>query len=261
MNIKQVSVLLAAAAIAATAPAIAAKKAERSFVTVNESVGVPVFPNDITDRPYDVVGEVKAGVRKATIFSSEASQDKIYKELWERADKLGADAVINAKYGESHVSAMSWGKTNATGTAIKFKASAAIAAPVAETVAKEQSGGAACDPIDHRAATALGFLQIIAVLQPQKKTFGHTEITAQSQVQLGIDRTLVCDQAVEKRRRNFECFGERCVGQSKRLHELTCQYVSCAWVMQQFTILSDNHRFRHRLRLRRTSRSKSATAC
>lgn len=101
-------------------PALA-KKPEPTYVVNNEEVGVPVFPHDITDRPYDVIGEVKAGVRKATIFSKEASQAKIYRELWERAKKLGADAVINATYGDSHVSAMSWGKTNATGTAIRFR--------------------------------------------------------------------------------------------------------------------------------------------
>ncbi len=98
-----------------------AKKTARTFIVVNEEVGVPVFAYDITDRPYTVVGEVKAGVRKGSVFSKEASQAKIYRELWERADKLGADAVINAKYGDSHISAFSWGKTNATGTAIKFK--------------------------------------------------------------------------------------------------------------------------------------------
>lgn len=112
--------LLAVAALAAAQPAIAKDKPKKEFVVVNEAVGVPVFPYDITDRPYEVVGEVKAGVRKATIFSKEASQGKIYKELWERAEKLGADAVIKAQYGESHISAMSWGKTNATGTAIRF---------------------------------------------------------------------------------------------------------------------------------------------
>jgi uncharacterized protein YbjQ (UPF0145 family) len=117
------SLLLALPVLIAAMPALA-KDPPKTFVVVNESVGVPVFPGDITDRPYDVVGEVKAGVRKATIFSKEASQEKIYKELWERAEKLGADAVINAKYGESHVTAMSWGKTNATGTAIKFKPAA-----------------------------------------------------------------------------------------------------------------------------------------
>jgi uncharacterized protein YbjQ (UPF0145 family) len=120
--------VLAVAALAVAQPAIAKDKPKKEFVVVNDAVGVPVFPHDITDRPYEVVGEVKAGVRKATIFSKEASQGKIYKELWERAEKLGADAVIKAQYGESHISAMSWGKTNATGTAIRFTGPAQPAA-------------------------------------------------------------------------------------------------------------------------------------
>ena len=120
MKISKLTPLLAIAALAAAQPALAKGKPKKEFVVVNEAVGVPVFPHDITDRAYEVVGEVKAGVRKATIFSKEASQSKIYKELWERAEKLGADAVIKAQYGESHISAMSWGKTNATGTAIRF---------------------------------------------------------------------------------------------------------------------------------------------
>lgn len=87
---------------------------------VNPEAGVPVFAGDITDRPYRVIGVVKAGVRKATVFSKSSSEGKIYRELWERAKKMGADAVINAKYGAAHVTAISWGKTNATGTAVKF---------------------------------------------------------------------------------------------------------------------------------------------
>ncbi len=113
--------ILPIVALIAVSPAqFAVAKEKKNYVMVNEAVGVPVFPYDITDRPYTVLGEVKAGVRKATIFSKEASQTKIYRNLWERGEKLGADAVINAKYGDSHVSAFSWGKTNATGTAIKF---------------------------------------------------------------------------------------------------------------------------------------------
>jgi uncharacterized protein YbjQ (UPF0145 family) len=108
------------AAVGIAAGAAAKDKPARPVVVVNEAVGVPVFAGDITDRPYTVVGEVKAGVRKATIFSKKASEAKIYRELWERARKLGADAVINAGYGNAHVTAVSWGKTNATGTAIKF---------------------------------------------------------------------------------------------------------------------------------------------
>ena len=114
--------IVAALACIAMCPAVAQEKpaaAPTSTVT-NEDVGVPVFPYDITDRPYKVLGEVKAGVRKATVFSKSPSQKKIYGELWERAKKLGADAVIKATYGDAHVTAFSWGKASASGVAIKF---------------------------------------------------------------------------------------------------------------------------------------------
>lgn len=119
----------------AIAPAYAGEKVKKGFVVVNEEVGVPVFPYDIKDRPYQVIGEVKAGVRKATVFSKSPSQEKIYRELWERAEKLGADAVIKANYGDAHVTAFSWGKANATGTAIKFTGPATTAQPGAEPAA------------------------------------------------------------------------------------------------------------------------------
>ncbi len=121
---------IAAAAVAAlvvSTPAVAKKK-EATYVMVNEEMGVPVFPHDITDKPYKIVGVVTAGVRKATIFSKEPSQKKIYAEIWERGEKLGADAVIGAKYGDSHITALSWGNTKVGGVAIKFLTEAEIAA-------------------------------------------------------------------------------------------------------------------------------------
>lgn len=96
-------------------------------VAVDPEIGVPVFPYDLPDRPYRVLGEVKAGIGNATLFSREVSQARLYRGLWKRAQALGADAVINARYGDSHVSAFSWGKTNATGTAIRFLARDAAA--------------------------------------------------------------------------------------------------------------------------------------
>lgn len=116
----RIALILAISLVIAN-PALAqsASKAEAAPAPTSE-FGVPVFPYDITDRPYQVIGEVEAGVRKATVFSKSPSQEKIYRELWERAQKLGADAVIKAQYGEAHITAMSWGKTNATGIAIKF---------------------------------------------------------------------------------------------------------------------------------------------
>lgn len=89
---------------------------------------VPVVAGDITDRPYRIIGHINAGVRKATMFSGSPSQEKVYRELWERGRKLGADAVINAQYGEAHITAMSWGAREARGDAIKFLTDAEIAA-------------------------------------------------------------------------------------------------------------------------------------
>jgi hypothetical protein len=138
---KLVLVASAFAISLAVQPAVAGEK--KAFVMVNQDVGVPVFPYDIKDRPYEVLGEVKAGVRKATIFSKSPDQKKIYGELWERAEKLGADAVINANYGDAHVTAFSWGKANATGTAIRFKEGAAPvpAEAPAETPAAAPAAG------------------------------------------------------------------------------------------------------------------------
>lgn len=126
---KRIKILVAigVAAMAVSTPALAKKK-DVAHVMVNEEMGVPVFPHDITDKPYKIVGVVTAGVRKATIFSKEPSQKKIYDEIWERGEKLGADAVIGAKYGDSHVTAFSWGNTKAGGVAVKFLTAEEIAA-------------------------------------------------------------------------------------------------------------------------------------
>lgn len=111
---------LAVAMAASFHAAAGARDEDRAFVVVNEDVGLPVFPYDITDRPYEVLGEIETNVRKATIFSKSPSQQKIYEELWERAEKMGADAVVNASYGDARVTAMSWGASKATGTAVRF---------------------------------------------------------------------------------------------------------------------------------------------
>jgi uncharacterized protein YbjQ (UPF0145 family) len=131
--------------LSAASAAYAGEKKE--FVIVNEEIGVPVFPYDIKDRPYEVVGEVKAGVRKATVFSKSPSQEKIYRELWERAEKLGADAVINAKYGDAHMTAFSWGKSNAVGTAIRFVAAPPAPAEVAPAPVAAAEPAPASEPV------------------------------------------------------------------------------------------------------------------
>jgi len=121
-------VILASVLLAIAGPALAQEAADSTTaVKAADLPNPPVVAGDVSDRPYTVVGQITAGVRKATLFSKAVSKEKIYRELWERGKKLGADAVIHASFGESHISAMSWGQTNATGVAIKFSDSAVSA--------------------------------------------------------------------------------------------------------------------------------------
>lgn len=87
---------------------------------------VPVVAGDITDRPYRVVAQIETNVRKWTIFEKDPSEAKVYRELWERARKLGADAVVNVRYGETLYGGLTWGRRHATGQAIKFLSDAEV---------------------------------------------------------------------------------------------------------------------------------------
>jgi uncharacterized protein YbjQ (UPF0145 family) len=104
----------------AAEPLFASDPPAPASLTASEDSTVPVYPYDITDRPYEVIGEVHAGVRKATIFSQAPDQAKIYRVLWKDAQKLHADAVVKAQYGDPHITAFSWGSVSVSGTAIRF---------------------------------------------------------------------------------------------------------------------------------------------
>ncbi len=80
----------------------------------------PVTAGDIVDRPYRVIGPVRATVRKLFIFSSAPTEDRIHRELWERAERMGADAVIFAEYGSAETELGKVGAREASGRAIKF---------------------------------------------------------------------------------------------------------------------------------------------
>ena len=112
--------VVALAALAMVMTPTASAKDKVTYRITNEDVGVPVFATDLPNNPYTVLGDVTAKVRKATVFSKPASQEKIYREMWERGVKMGADAVIKVDYGNSHVTALSWGSTTAHGVAVKF---------------------------------------------------------------------------------------------------------------------------------------------
>jgi hypothetical protein len=110
------------AALIAAIPAAAQDMTPRT----NEPAAVilarpqPVTAGDIVDRPYRVLGPVRATVRKTTIFDKRVSEAKIFKELWERAQRMGADAVIFADYAEPETELGKVGAREASGRAIKF---------------------------------------------------------------------------------------------------------------------------------------------
>jgi len=82
---------------------------------------LPVTDADITDRRYRVIATIQTDVRKRSMFSKPPTREKIYRELWERARKLNADAVILATTGRNRVTATNmWGGTDATGKAIRW---------------------------------------------------------------------------------------------------------------------------------------------
>jgi len=123
------TIFLAVLALAVARPAYAQNVENTETYAYLMSLPVPVVDGDITDRPYRVIGYIDKGVRKATVFSKPASHAKVMRELWEKGRKMGADAVINAGYGEAKKVAFSgWGTREARGVAIKFLTDAEIAA-------------------------------------------------------------------------------------------------------------------------------------
>jgi hypothetical protein len=124
----KVNLVLTALALSAAAPVLAQNVTPPVTWEGLKSLPVPVTAGDVSGRPYRELGTVLAGVRKATVFSNDPSEAKVYRELWERGSKMGADAVIRAEYGQARVRAMSWGSREARGVAIKFLTDAEIAA-------------------------------------------------------------------------------------------------------------------------------------
>ena len=92
MKLKQSIVIAAAIALNLGAAGLAQEPASPPPAPVTyaqiRNLHPPVTAGDVTDRPYRVLGEVRASVRKATVFSRAPSQAHVYRELWERAERL-----------------------------------------------------------------------------------------------------------------------------------------------------------------------------
>lgn len=76
---------------------------------------------DITDRAYEAIGDIKVTVNKTTLFHSDPTPAQVDERLRDKAADLGADAVILIRYGSVGVSAFSWGSLSGQGRAVYFK--------------------------------------------------------------------------------------------------------------------------------------------
>lgn len=82
-------------------------------------ISLPVFEGEV-DRPYRVIGEIKDNLRKPFAFLPDPTKVSIFTEIWERGKKMGADAVIHARFGETRRTLFNHGKTPISGTEIKY---------------------------------------------------------------------------------------------------------------------------------------------
>jgi len=97
------------------------KTTQRQRIDPAALAAITLSENDITDRPYDVVGDVKVTVNKTTIFNKDPTREQVDERLREEAVKAGANAVILVRYGTVGIGVMSWGSLDGQGRAVKLK--------------------------------------------------------------------------------------------------------------------------------------------
>jgi hypothetical protein len=81
---------------------------------------IQVIEGDVTDKPYKSLGDVSVTVNKTTLFNADPTREMVDQRLRTQAAKLGADAVIQVRYGTVGISALSWGSLDGKGRAIAY---------------------------------------------------------------------------------------------------------------------------------------------
>jgi uncharacterized protein YbjQ (UPF0145 family) len=84
------------------------------------AAAVVITKDDIKDRKYEVIGDIKVTVNKTTIFNADPTPAMVDERLRDKAAELGADAVILTRYGSVGVSVFSWGSLDGQGRAVYF---------------------------------------------------------------------------------------------------------------------------------------------
>lgn len=93
-------------------PAVHARAAPATEVLLSQ--------DDIADRSYHVIGDLKVTVRKQTLLSAEPTRARVDEKLRKQARKMGADAIILVRYGTVGMGMIGWGELEGRGRAIRF---------------------------------------------------------------------------------------------------------------------------------------------
>jgi uncharacterized protein YbjQ (UPF0145 family) len=97
----------------------ASQESQNSYeVTKQENITITSL--DITNKKYEIIGDITATVNKTTVFHADPTRELVNAKLKEEAASLGADAVILVRYGKVGMGLMSWGSLEGKGRAIKF---------------------------------------------------------------------------------------------------------------------------------------------
>lgn len=80
-----------------------------------------ITENDITDRRYRALGDIKVNVAKWTLFDKDPTREKVNEALQEKAASMGADAVVLVRYGTLGMSLLSYGELDGNGRAVVFE--------------------------------------------------------------------------------------------------------------------------------------------
>ena len=65
--------------------------------------------------------DISVTVNKTTIFNADPTREMVNQRLRNKAAELGADAVIQVRYGTVGIGLMSWGSLDGKGRAIVFE--------------------------------------------------------------------------------------------------------------------------------------------
>lgn len=92
----------------------------KAAVAQTQVSDIQLTETDITDRKYESLGDISVTVNKTTVFHPNPTKEMVNEKLKAEAAKLGANAVILARYGDGGISLFSWGSLEGKGRAIRY---------------------------------------------------------------------------------------------------------------------------------------------